>query len=273
MKFRKAKEMSPEKRKKAIIYNSIIIFLCCVIIFCGFQVGSYYWQEWRNNSQNDEIIEDVIALPPSEQDGNESTVTSSVADTGYKFAPIPESVDFNKLLSKNTDVVGWLFNQNGVINYPIMKGEDNEYYLDHTINRKKNVNGSIFMNYLNSSDFSDNVSFIYGHSMKNGTMFATLLRYRNQSYYNAYPAFYLYTPNGNYKIEIFSAYQTTVADKVFFSRFRTADNSELVSHAFSKSKIRADVSVGKEDKIVVMSTCAHTSEDARFVVIGKLTQI
>ena len=272
MNFRRTKEMTGNKKKSAIIYNCLIVFFACVFLFCAYKLISYFWQEWRNESQNNDIASEVIVLSDEEEEQTASD-TSSAVEQGYKFAPIPKSIDFTKLKAKNEDVAGWLFNQNGVINYPILKGEDNDYYLNHTINKKKNVNGSIFMDYRNSFDFSDAVSIIYGHNMKNGTMFATIRRYRNQSYYDAYPSFYLYTEQGNYRLDVFSAYQTTVSDPVFTTDFNTEHTSELISHAFSKSLVKADVSVGNDDKIVVLSTCTGSSDSARFVVLCKLVSL
>ncbi|MEE0946514.1 MAG: class B sortase [Acutalibacteraceae bacterium] len=271
MNFNKAKDMSGNKRKTALVYNSLIIFFACVFLVCIFMLASYYIQEWRNESQNDEIAQEVV-IPTVEDEQSEENV-SSVVQEGFKFAPIPKSIDFTKLVAKNEDVTAWIFNQNGVINYPVLKGEDNSYYLNHTVNKKKNVNGSIFMDYRNDGSFNDKVTMIYGHNMKNGTMFATIRRYRTKAYYEAYPSFYLYTPNGNYRLDVFSSYQTTVSDPVFTTDFNTEDTSELISHAFSKSIIKADVSVDKTDRIVILSTCTGKQDDARFVVLCKLVSV
>ncbi len=273
MNIKRAKDMSGQKKKSAIIYNCLIVFFCCVFLICAYMLISYFWQEWRNESQNSDIASDVIILPDETQADETASDTSSVAEQGYRFAPIPESIDFNKLKNKNEDVVGWLFNQNGVVNYPILQGDDNDYYLTHTINKKKNVNGSIFMDYRNSSDYTDSITMIYGHNMKNGTMFATIRRYRNQSYYEAYPSFYLYTEQGNFRLDVFSAYQTTVYDTVFSTSCNVEDKSQLISHAFSKSAIKADVSVGNDDNIIILSTCTGRDDDARFAVLCKIVSI
>ncbi|MBE6730004.1 MAG: class B sortase [Ruminococcaceae bacterium] len=266
-KIRPARKMTGKKKKLAVIYNILLVFFSLVIVFCGFKIGSYYWQGWRSTSENETIIDEVVSTPSLPTVSQNSSSSSG----GYTFATIPKSVDFQKLKKKNSEVVGWIFNQNGIINYPIMQAVNNDYYLNHTINKTKNVNGSIFMNYKNKGNFTDKLTFIYGHSMKNGTMFASLLRYRNQSYYNAYPSFYLYTPYGKYKLDVFSAFETTDADKIYSAGYNQKDYSDIISYAFSKSKVKADVTVSEQDRIVVLSTCAYNNDNGRFLVLAKMT--
>ncbi len=259
------------KNKKEMIYNLLIVFFAATFLICSIKIGSYYWQEYKSESGNEKIIEEVLNIPSSPQESQEENNSSS--GDGYYFALVPESVDFSKLLLKNEDVVGWIFSQNGVINYPVLKGNDNDYYLNHSINKAKNVNGSIFMNFENSGKFTDKHTLVYGHSMKNGTMFATLLRYKRQSYYDAYPSLYLFTPYGKYRLDIFSAYETKADDKAYSVEYNLQDNTEFVSYAFSKSLIKADVSVTKDDRIVALSTCAYSSNNARFIVVTKISVI
>ena len=154
MKLNKYKELTPKKKRKAIIYNIIICVLCAVIVVCGINIGSYYYQEWSNEHENDEIIEEVVNFGENNSsEENSSSETTSSTSKGYYHAPIPQSINFDKLLAKNDDVVGWIFSENGIINYPIVKGEDNEYYLNHNISKQKNVNGCIFMDSANNKYF------------------------------------------------------------------------------------------------------------------------
>lgn len=265
------KEMPKDKKKKVVIYNTLIVFFAAAFLFCGIKIGSYYWQEFKNESSTDKIIEEVVSTPELPQVNSQESTSSSGG--GYYFATVPKSVDFNKLLKKNSDAVGWIFSQNGVINYPVLKAVNNDYYLNHSVNKTKNVNGSIFMDCKNNGKFTDKHTFIYGHSMKNGTMFATLLRYRNQSYYDAYPSLYLFTPYGKYRLDIFSAYETKSDDMVYSVGYNLEDYSDFISYAFSKSLVKADVSVTNDDRIVTLSTCAYSSNEARFVVIAKLVPL
>lgn len=268
-KARPIKDMDKSKKKRAVMYNILIVFFAAVAFVCAFQIISYYVQEGTNEKLNEEIIEEVVITP----NGSDENTSQGSTNGGYRFATIPESIDFDKLLAKNDDVVGWIFNQNGIINYPVLKGDDNDYYLNRNVNKTKNVNGSIFMNCKNNGKFTDKHTLIYGHSMDNGTMFASLLKYRNQSYYDAYPSFYLYTPYGKYKLDVFSAFETKDGDRVYTMGYNSSDYSDFISYAFSKSLIKADVSVANGDRLVTLSTCAYSSKKARFVVIAKVVPI
>ena len=267
------------KNYKKIIYNLIIIFLLSVMVFCAVKIVSYYMQGSKSKDINNSLINEYVEFSPSVPEESQSTESASsspsqsVTPKPYYQAAVPKSINFKSLKEKNNEVIGWIFNKNGVINYPVMQTNDNAYYLDHLIDGRKNANGSIFADFENSPDFTDYNTFIYGHSMKNGTMFATLLRYRNQDYYNAYPLFYLYTPNGDYTIEIFSAYQTTSNDTVYTFCKTKEQFASYLEHLKKSSKIVTDVTVTDTDRVVVLSTCAYTSDQARFVVIGKLCPV
>ena len=117
------------------------------------------------------------------------------------------SVDFEKLLEMNSDVVGWIrFDEPSEINYPVVQGRDNEEYLKRTFEANTNKLGTLFVDVNNPGDFSGRNTFIYGHNMKNGSMFAQLLKYKNDSFYKEHPYFYIYTPDGKVRTyEIFSA--------------------------------------------------------------------
>ena len=107
-------------------------------------------------------------------------------------------VDFDELLAVNPDTIGWIrFSpEPAIINYPIVQGEDNEEYLHKTFSANENTLGAIFLNAGNSPDFSDRNSIVYGHRMKDGSMFRHLQDYEDQSFWESNPYFYIYTPDG-----------------------------------------------------------------------------
>lgn len=262
------------KKVKKIIFNLLIVALSVVFVFAIVKIVSYYYQSNQSKRLNSSMAEEFVIYEEGVEPPTvivEGDIESEPKE--YYYAPIPKEIDFAKLIKQNSDVVGWIFNQNGVINYPILQGETNDYYLTRLINGKTNANGSIYMDSLNNSNFSDRNTIIYGHSMQNGTMFGTLLRYRYQSYCDAYPEFYIYTPYAKYRVEVFAAYETTINDKVYNFFTNESDFEEFLSYAKNKSKIKTEVSVTASEKIVTFSTCAYSSNDSRFVVCGKLVPI
>lgn len=262
-----------KKSKKKIFYDILVVFFAAVLVFSLYKIADYYLQNKKSTDFNTSVANEFVTYEENEEPLPENSSSTKEDEVSYYHAKIPASVNFDKLMNKSKDIVGWLFNQNGVINYPIVQAEDNDYYLDRLIDGTKNANGSIFMESVNKSDFSDRNTIIYGHSMKNGTMFGTLLRYRYQYYYNEYPEFYIYTPSKNYRVDVFAAYETNTEDKVYSLMNSSSEFNEFLTYAFSKSKITTGVSVGADDKIITFSTCAYSDENSRFIVCGKLVEL
>ena len=119
---------------------------------------------------------------------------------------LPPTVDFESLLAQGPDVKAWLELPGTVIQYPVAQGEDNSYYLKHLYDGTANKVGCLFIDYENAEDFSDNNTIIYGHNMRDGSMFSTLVEYKAQAYYDEHPEMYLVTPEGGYVVEVFSAF-------------------------------------------------------------------
>lgn len=191
-------------------------------------------------------------------------------NTGVDIGTAPIQVNFDELLKINSDTVGWLKIE-GVpsIDYPIVKGTDNSKYLKTTFENKSNIAGAIFMDYTNNSDFSDSHTVIYGHNMKNGSMFGYLKTLRNESVCKNSPYFWICTPNGDYKYEIFSVHSEKNDSETYKLLFQPDEKFEnYIEQMKEKSEVKFDVPVTKDDKIVTLSTC--TSDDSyRFVVQGK----
>lgn len=176
---------------------------------------------------------------------------------------------------KNSDVIGVIEIAGTVIKYPILKGSDNSFYLDRDIEKNKNVNGSIFLDYKNNSDFSDKNSVIYGHNMKNGTMFGELKNYRDKEFLKKYPYINVYSEKEILKYRIFSVH---VAESEYPYRIKKFDDEvayeKFLKDIIEKSMIKGDalmvdeekVIPTKEDEIITLSTCAYDFDDARLAV-------
>ena len=177
----------------------------------------------------------------------------------------------NKKLMNNIKEIA-VNDDDSIINYPVTQSNNNSYYLDHSIDNNYNPAGSLFIDYRNKSDFTDVVTYIYGHHMKNNTMFGNLVDYKDQSYYDNHKTMYLLTKDKSYKIEIFAS--LTVADGADIYNFINTDsNQEIVKIAKECSDISSNVEVLEDDKIIVLSTCTYDFKNARFVVLGKLNEV
>ena len=196
-----------------------------------------------------------------------------VSESAEGAAPI--DVDFAALNEMNANVVGWLYCEGTPINYPVVQSSDNEYYLKHLYDNQKNSSGAIFMDAMNAPDLSDANTIIYGHNMKNGTMFASLSKYHSQKYYESHPVMYYLTRNGKYKIDIFASYETpggSDAFTIFFDSEQTYSN--YLQQRWNMSQIDTSwLPMSTDDNIVTLSTCSYNYNDARYVVQGKVTPL
>lgn len=175
--------------------------------------------------------------------------------------------------SVNEDVIGWITLEDSQIDYPIVKGEDNEYYMNHTVLGTENPAGAIFMENLNKEDFSDIVTFVYGHRMKDGSMFGNLKYYTEQEYWDTHREFQISTYQDNRTYEIFSVHRADVTDSTFQIFFEAGEEYErYLQQQKQDSFYTTDVNVSKEDKVVVLVTCAYDVQSERIVVLGRLKE-
>ena len=185
------------------------------------------------------------------------------------------AVNFTALHKVSQGIRGWLVLDGTAIDYPIMKGTNNTYYLNHLPNKEVNYCGSLFIDSGCNRNFNGRNTVIYGHNLSGGSMLASLAEYKNQSYFDAHPTMQLYTPDGNYTIELFASFVSsdayTRAAKTSFS----GDTAFLdhINACIRKSDITADVKINAGDKIVTFVTASNEYDDARYVVMGRLAAL
>ena len=187
------------------------------------------------------------------------------------LADIPPSpIDFDLLKEVNTDALAWLYSPGTVIDYPVMRADDYDYYLRHLPDGRANKNGSLFVDFNNAPDFGDSLTVIYGHNMKTGQMFGGLTKYKSQKYYDEHPYMYLYTEDGGYRIDLL--YGCLIAEGKWREQgFMFAANSEaLLSYAAYNSTFDSETVYREGDRIIALSTCSYEFDDARYVVLGVL---
>lgn len=185
------------------------------------------------------------------------------------------SMDFSELQQVNGDIIGWLYGEGTNIDYPVLRAEDNDYYLEHLYNGEVNANGSLFADFRNRGDFSDRNTVIYGHHMANGAMFGSLELYRDQDFYETVPTMMLYTPEGDYLVELISGTHENGYDDGFMS-FEFESDEEFLQYVDSfraRSTFQSDVVVKPGDRLISLCTCAYVFDNARYMVIGRLVEL
>lgn len=182
---------------------------------------------------------------------------------------------FHGLLALNTDTAGWIEIKDTNISYPVVQGKDNDYYLTHDFKGGRSRTGSIFMDFRNQiGEAQDKNIVLYGHRMKDGTMFAGLRAYLERDFFDEHRVFRFETLYEEYEVEVFAVYRTTTS----FNYIRTsfANDREFlnfVDEINERSIYKMDADVGANDVILTLSTCDYLldPEEGRLVLQGKLT--
>ena len=192
---------------------------------------------------------------------------------------VDNPINFKEVWETNPEVCAWIKVDGTVIDYPILQSstpETEDFYLDHTLERKKSKAGAIYIQRYNNSDFSDRNTLIYGHNMLNGTMFGTLKKFRNGEFFNQNRNIYVYTPNKILRYTIASAFVYDNRHILNSFNFQVdSDYQEFIDDVLHPASLARQVAEGLEittdDKIITLSTC--TSNDSeRYLVVGVLEE-
>ncbi|MCI9127099.1 MAG: class B sortase [Eubacterium sp.] len=251
--------------KKFLIIGGVVLLLAVGGIggFLAFN------QEKKDATENAEVEEGYLEDAKGVYD---SAKENNVKDADELF---DVEIDFEGLKNTNQDVVGWIKVPGTNIDYPVLqnKEEEDDYYLERTLDGQVGLPGSIYMEKYDASDFSDNISILYGHTLHDGTMFSELKKYREREFFDENPYIYIYYPEGVKKYQIF-------ASVAFDDRYL------IMSYAFTYDKdfnqyitdlkscmdgnINEDLKVEFGDNIVTLSTCIDEFPDQRWLVNGVL---
>lgn len=258
------KQPEQKKKKKSDVLLTIAL-IAAIVVFCYAAFNLYHiYTEYKKGTDEYNQIEEMAV---TERDAD----SAEVAGPNAQLKP-PIEVDFDKLKSVNEDVVGWIYvDALPDISYPIVKGKDNQTYLHQTYEKNYNFAGTIFVDYENSGDFSDCNTLVYGHNMKNGSMFGHLKKFReDDKLYKQDKYFWILTPERNYRYEIISAYTTGVnSDTYTLFKGPGEEFEKYLETIKGYSEIQTDdTDLTIKDKIVTLSTCTG-NEFTRFVVQGK----
>ena len=230
------------KKKSKILVTFIQIVLIAVIIFSGIKIIEWIKSNKKNKDIMSEIKENVVIN--NEMDSNNEE---------YK-------IDFAKLKQKNSDAIAWIKVNGTDIDFPVVKGTDNSYYLTHNFDKEKNKAGWIFADYRNKFDGTDKNIIIYGHNMKNGSMFASLKDVIKEEWYNNENNKYiaLITENENCKYQVFSVYQTETEE--YYLQTNISNFKEFVEKIKGRSKKNFNVDIKETGSILTLSTCADNTK-------------
>lgn len=243
----------------------LILLLAGILIFASYMAI----KEVREYEEAEQLYEDlqeefVETKPTKDTEPDETTEQTEPIEA----API--TVDFSSLLEQNDDIVGWIYCPDTPINYPVVQAEDNDRYLRRDLNGKYLVSGTVFVDYRNGEIGEDANYIVYGHNMKDGTMFSSLAKYKEQSYYDEHPILYYLTPSGDYKIELYAGIVVKRDALIYVPNPDEAEFAEFLRNAKDKSTFKSNVEITENDTIITLSTCSYEYNNARYIVIGKM---
>lgn len=292
---RKKEKVSKENKKLslAILGLSLGVYLVCVFVTSRWYVQGlkikYLSQDIINTT---EIIEKDEDNNVPDEDNNSTEPDSNNNENGngtndndntpiyypndyWDYLSVPfMNVNFDELLNKNPDTVGWIKVEGTKVNYPVVQSDDNDYYLKHAFNGSSNAGGWIFADYrVDFENFGKN-TIIYGHNMNNKTMFGSIPSMLNSSYLNNSDNYYIKisTPTSNSVWKVFSIYTTPPEVYYLKTNFRTEPYDKFLNTIKGRSIYDFGIDVTTDDKILTLSTCDNTGTK-RVAVHAKMISI
>ncbi len=248
-------------RLKRVLTNLMLAICIIVFLVAAVQLLMIMNEYREGNAKNAEIQALAITIIETE---DESEPESELPDYA-KYV-----IDFDYLLSVNSDVIGWIrFDEPATINYPLLQGSTNDTYLRTDIDGDYSTMGCIFMEETNSGTYLDDNTIIYGHNMRDNSMFGTLSSYQDQEFYDQYPYFYIYTVDGiAMKFEIV-AVSIIDAKEEYYTTSYSSDEAyqEYLDMVARLSQVETNLSATIDSTVVTLSTCS-SNDDERLVVQG-----
>lgn len=286
--------MSKKQKKK--IYR--ILFLLSLIIFliCAGMLLWFWWDYRKAEVEYDQVAENVVSVRPQAQEP-EGGASGEEAQGGAQ-APAEDKdrpaliIDFGELAQINDDVVAWIDFPGQDISYPVVQGDDNSRYLRWSVNGTRSSSGAIFADYRNEGVMKDGNTIIYGHNMRNGSMFGTLRRYREKEYCEQFPYFDVYTPEGVYRCVIIvssqvrpyedsyrvvfsdaddrDAYISLVKERQYYELPQVESDGSVPAADFMKVLGRSGSGEGSAPPLVLLSTCTGSGHAYRNVLLAQV---
>lgn len=251
------------KIKKGNLLIGFIQVISIIIII----ISLYYIYLWYiDNKKTENILNEIY------ENANVSSDNISI-DNDLKIEV--ENIDFNKLINKNPDTIGWIKVLGTDINYPVVQTNNNDFYLTHSFDKSYNKAGWIFADYINKNlknNELDKNTIIYGHNRQNNSMFGTLSNVFKEEWLSNKENHYINfsTLNNNMVWKVFSTY--IIEKEEYYIQSNFSSNEEYISFLNTiknRSTYKYDVNISKEDKILTLSTCTNVGE-GRTVLHAKL---
>lgn len=244
---------------KKLLWGIFFVFFLIILIFSGYKIISIFFD---NGGNVDKYIEETSTITKESE-------SDSMADN--------HGIKWSSLKKANDDIYAWIYIPNTNVDYPIVQSsvyESDTLYLDHNIDKKPDIAGAIFSERANRKDFSDPVTVIYGHNMKNGSMFKTLHSFEDAKFFKKNKFIYIYTEKRKLTYEMYSAY--VYDDRHILNSFNFEDKKifkkylKSTQNPQSLTKNTRKVDLSTDSKVLTLSTCTNGAANTRYLVQGVL---
>ena len=249
-------------------WKLIVLMLCCSMIgVCG----KYLYDYFAQSVENKEAYTDIIDIGfPDDADNQDVDIP---ADETEKETEVSD-FDYDSLLAINSDCVGWIRIDGTDIDYPVVQAADNSFYLHHNFNQESAICGAIFMDYRNDIDLAREHLILYGHQMKDGSMFKRLNGYKDKEFYKEHPEINLYLRNQKYSYDVVAVYVTNIARSGGYYNYLHGNTREeqieyLQNKMAAYQLYDTGLTVTQDDELLSLSTCEYSSTNGRLIVLAK----
>ena len=244
--------------KKWIAFSSVAL---CLIV-CGVFVATWA-KDQRQRADAVELYEEL-----------QEEYTSVLGSVDLSIDEIVIPVDFEALHEVNEDIYAWIDIEDTNVHYPILQSAtDDGYYLEHTVDRKAGLPGSIYTESLNKKDFSDYITLVYGHDMRDGSMFKHLHKFNEEEFFESHDTITIYTEDAIHTYKVLAAVAYTDEHLMYkYDQNDAADIEAFIESLYEmkseRNQYREGIEVNEESKFVVLSTCITGQPERRWIVVG-----
>lgn len=284
--IRKRRKRNRKKYWFDVITTAVIVIALGVFLFSGYQLITT-WQEYKKGtSQYEDLAARFPTLAPINIKENETEKSETKSPQGSSdesetateevpqetAPPIDWIAFYQEMKALNPDYIGWIVLEGTPINYPIVQTVDNDYYLHRLFDGTENFSGTLFADYRSTDCFKSGNTIIHGHNMKNGSMFAGLLKYREEWFYNSHKRFSVYTEEGEVIYEVFAIYATDPVSTSYVTEF--SSDEEYVSWMktmYEQSVVKPPVEFTADTQVLTLSTCVNNSENRLIIQARRIT--
>ncbi len=271
----------PTQDRKRSARRILLVLLMAICLFGAGVLATLGAMELSERRQGDDFYTQLAGSAAAEPEKTQKITPKPTPLATRKATPqatvqptqaAPEK-DLAALRQTCPDLVGWITIADSIVDYPIVQGQDNDFYLHHLADQSPNAAGSIMMDCVNNPDFQDTITILHGHHMRSGSMFGDLEDYKRADYYRDHATIRLHTLSGSYDVAVFAAYTVDGFEFGYPTSFKDqAEFDTFIRRATSATPYETGVAPEFGDRMLMLSTCDYAYDGARFVVLGRIIE-